>query len=420
MSNLNNILQKYFNRACLMPNISHIVAMSIDREIQKEKGDQSHLTFSKDGASPSSNIDMFKKSKELKFKQKLLKNITDKNLSTKAQYIQAFNEAKGIEIDTINLLYANDQIDEKNMWEYFFNKYLISRGGWKIKLLDNKSDNIFDMFAGYEDTQKTTTGPLVTILMPAYNNEKTIYFAVKSILNQTHTNIELIIIDDCSTDKTKEVCEKLKKEDSRVIYIKNSVNSGAYVSRNNGLLIAKGEYITVLDGDDWSFPQRIAFQLQRLKENPEVKVHLGYYLRMNELGSIGAFRITGKFSYDGALHKCLASMFIEKKFLDESLGFWDSVRFGADSEMYYRVLSLNKKLILEDYVPIYLALDRKDSLTNSSATKIGGDLRSRYAKEYVKFHESAKKSELIYIFPNNTRPFDTPAEMQVVLEKRLN
>ncbi|MDD7527282.1 MAG: glycosyltransferase family 2 protein [Bacteroidaceae bacterium] len=92
------------------------------------------------------------------------------------------------------------------------------------------------------------TTPLVSIVMPAFNAEKTIVRAIDSVLKQTYSNIELLIINDGSTDNTSEIVSKYR--DSRVTLI-NQGNKGLSGARNTGLENIKGEYVTFLDSDDW-------------------------------------------------------------------------------------------------------------------------------------------------------------------------
>lgn len=91
----------------------------------------------------------------------------------------------------------------------------------------------------------------VSIIVPAYNAGKTIENSVRSILNQTLSDIEVIAIDDGSNDNTREILEKIHKEDSRVKLIKKDVNEGLSAARNSGMSIAKGTYIGFVDADDW-------------------------------------------------------------------------------------------------------------------------------------------------------------------------
>ena len=91
---------------------------------------------------------------------------------------------------------------------------------------------------------------LVSIIMPVYNSEKTLKKSIESILCQTYTNFELIIVNDGSTDTSAEICEEFSKRDSRIKVI-NKENEGAGPARNMGLDIAVGEYVMFPDSDDW-------------------------------------------------------------------------------------------------------------------------------------------------------------------------
>ena len=94
------------------------------------------------------------------------------------------------------------------------------------------------------------TNKLVSIIIPVYNAEKYIFKCLKSVLNQTYTNIEVIIIDDQSTDKSLEICTKIQKEDSRIkIYMQS--HSGVVVARKKGIINSSGEYICFVDADDF-------------------------------------------------------------------------------------------------------------------------------------------------------------------------
>lgn len=395
------------------PESSWVHAISIDRLLRRPGAERGVLTFSSAGESPGSGVGALPISRELETKKSLLVRLSNEKLAPREMYEKAFRTAQGMEIDTLNVLYANYLSDEASAWRYFFNKYLQSRGGWRIDLDGLNADNIFEEFRGEAGSTVVCDHGLVSVLMPVFNNEKTVAYAARSILDQTYKNFELIIIDDASEDRTEAVCIELMKADRRVRYVRNRNNLGAYVSRNMGLLMSRGKYITILDGDDWSFPERLNFQITRLKQKPETRAHLGYYMRVDERGRAVGFRKCNDFSFDGVLHKCLASLLIERSFLEEKLGYWDCVRFGADSEMYYRILKLDPKLISEDAVPLLLALDRDGSLTNSGVSALGGQLRQTYADEYMAWHRSATTANLKFSFPQSCRPFETPPAMQV-------
>mgnify|MGYP002678903474 CR=1 FL=1 len=107
---------------------------------------------------------------------------------------------------------------------------------------------------------------LVSVIMPSYNTEKYIAESIRSVQNQTYQNWELIIVDDCSTDKTDAVVESLM-EDTRIRFLRNDHNSGAAVSRNYALREAKGRWIAFLDSDDLWTADKLEKQLRFMVKN---------------------------------------------------------------------------------------------------------------------------------------------------------
>lgn len=111
---------------------------------------------------------------------------------------------------------------------------------------------------------------LVSIIMPSYNTARFIEESIKSVLDQTYTNWELIIVDDSSTDATDAVVESLIRHCERneaIHYLKNEKNCGAAVSRNRALALAKGKWIAFLDSDDLWAPEKLEKQLKFMAEN---------------------------------------------------------------------------------------------------------------------------------------------------------
>ncbi|MEI6490570.1 MAG: glycosyltransferase family A protein [bacterium] len=119
------------------------------------------------------------------------------------------------------------------------------------------------------------TTPKVSVLMPAYNAEKYIGEAIESILNQTFTDFEFIIIDDCSTDKTWEIIQEYAEKDKRIVAVKNEENLKISHTLNKGFDLAKGKYIARMDADDWSYPDRLKKQFDFMEANPEIGVSGG-------------------------------------------------------------------------------------------------------------------------------------------------
>lgn len=109
--------------------------------------------------------------------------------------------------------------------------------------------------------------PIVSVITPVYNAEKYIENTINSVRNQTYTDFEMILIDDCSTDNSREVIENLIKIDDRIRYILLDQNSGAAVARNAGIEAARGRYISFLDSDDVWRPNKLEKQLNFMKKN---------------------------------------------------------------------------------------------------------------------------------------------------------
>lgn len=103
---------------------------------------------------------------------------------------------------------------------------------------------------------------LVSIIMAAYNAEKTIELAIESVLNQTYSNFELLVINDCSKDGTAKLVEAFSAKDNRVRLISNEKNSGVSYTRKHGLEEANGSWIAILDSDDAWTPEKLEKQIE--------------------------------------------------------------------------------------------------------------------------------------------------------------
>lgn len=109
--------------------------------------------------------------------------------------------------------------------------------------------------------------PLVSIITPLYNSEKYVAETIDSVLAQTYQNWEMIVIDDCSTDKGPEIVDEYCRIDSRIKLLKNSSNSGGAITRNNGIEFASGRFIAFLDSDDLWKPNKLEVQISFMINN---------------------------------------------------------------------------------------------------------------------------------------------------------
>lgn len=121
---------------------------------------------------------------------------------------------------------------------------------------------------------------LVSVIVPTYNREKVVLKAIDSILKQTYTNLECIVVDDGSTDNTEKAI--LQIEDSRLHYIKLEKNSGPSIARNVGIRESRGNYIAFNDSDDLWLINKLELQMKKIKKEDEVgMVYCGYSYQKN-------------------------------------------------------------------------------------------------------------------------------------------
>lgn len=149
-----------------------------------------------------------------------------------------------------------------------------------------------------------TNCPKVSVIMPAYNSEEFIEQAIRSALNQTYSNLEVIVIDDNSSDTTKDIVERLAVEDDRVKLIQNDHNLGAARSRNKGIDLCSGEYVALLDSDDIWYPRKLEVQMElAIKEKADI-VYCSYAM-IDEQGhkKCSDFIVSEQITLDSTLAK---------------------------------------------------------------------------------------------------------------------
>lgn len=118
----------------------------------------------------------------------------------------------------------------------------------------------------------------VSVIIPVYNKEKYIEQCLKSVINQTYSNLEIILIDDASTDKSMEIARRIKDERIEIIELKENVGAG--IARNKGIEAATGDYICFLDSDDYWVLDKIERQVKFMEDNNYIFIYGGYdYLR---------------------------------------------------------------------------------------------------------------------------------------------
>jgi len=130
---------------------------------------------------------------------------------------------------------------------------------------------------------QNNTTPLVTIIIPAYNQGYYLGEAIQSCLNQTYPNIEIIVVDDGSTDNTQEVAHSYNNPKIKYLY---KQNGGLSSARNAGIRAASGEYLSFLDSDDMFLPPKIELLMDKFKANPELGFVAGHALLIDQRGKV--------------------------------------------------------------------------------------------------------------------------------------
>lgn len=205
--------------------------------------------------------------------------------------------------------------------------------------------------------------PKVSVLLPVYEGERYLREAVDSILNQTFTDFELIIIDDASPDRSGEIISSY--DDPRIRFIQNGTNLGLTATLNKGLELACGKYIARMDQDDISYPERLSKQVAFMESRPELAASGTWAREIDEEGNIiGDRRITvGEQMTYGFWWPCpiIHPSAIIRRSLLGGLRYNPDVGHAADYDLW---LSLKKRYAL-DNLPEYLILYRVHSGSTS-------------------------------------------------------
>ena len=222
---------------------------------------------------------------------------------------------------------------------------------------------------------------LVSVIMPSYNTAPYIKETIQSVLDQTYTNWELIIVDDCSTDNTEEVLATIN--DSRIRYFKNEKNSGAAVSRNKALREAKGQWIAFLDSDDLWMPEKLEKQINFMKKNGYSFSYTNYEeidVDGNRTGIkiTGPKRITKTGMFNYCWPGCLTVMFDANKV---GLIQIEDIKKNNDYAMWLKVCQKADCYLLDEYLAQYRKGRAGSVSTHSIKTMIGWHYKLYYEAE---------------------------------------
>lgn len=241
-----------------------------------------------------------------------------------------------------------------------------------LQPIDLVKNNRLTIGNNHKKLKKLHNTQKVSIIVTTYNSAKFIENCVDSLLNQTVNNIEIIVVDDASTDSTVDILKKY----STIKTIKLSKNNGTYYARNVGISHASGEFITFQDSDDWSHPERLSIQLMQLQGSPNTIANFSNFFRVDENTGLPSCRQNYPL-----LRLNLSSMMIRKETLEEIGRFDDQRRIESDKLFLNKIISNYSDNSIE-YIkkPLAIGLLRSDSLTTA---KLSGFNKYGYSKRRV-------------------------------------
>jgi hypothetical protein len=272
--------------------------------------------------------------------------------------------------------------------------------------LTGTTGSLMDRIESENPTEPAEGQPLVSVIVPAYNAETWLATALKGLQSQTHSRLEIIVVDDASTDATVKVALKFQSTDHRIKVLTNEANKGVYACRNRALAVASGDYVTVHDADDWSHPRKIELQLAPLEADETVIATTSEAIRV----AAQTFEVLATRNGDFVRPNFSSLLFRREKAIS-AIGFWDEVRFGADSEFKSRLIAVFGTDAVLPVVtgPVSLTRSWSGSLTGGGIDQPLSGARKVYRDSFKKWHSSnVEQLENLNITPGQPRKFFAP------------
>ncbi|MDC5363159.1 glycosyltransferase [Acinetobacter baumannii] len=254
---------------------------------------------------------------------------------------------------------------------------------------------------------------LVSVVLPAYNAELYLKEAIDSVLSQTCTDFELIVLNDGSIDRTEEII--LSYNDSRIVYVKNEQNLGLIGTLNKGINLAKGKYIARMDADDICHPERFEKQINFLENNDDYiicgtaayRFHSNYNLNNNIFRvpeSDGVIRLKMLFN-SPFIHPSvmMRNSIIKEKMLSFDIDY----KYAEDYKFWSQLLKYGKAYNLQEKLLYYrLTPNSQTVIGNSDLTKrklVLGEIQSGYMREAYGIILNDNELDLLFYLSNLDR-----------------
>ncbi|XAG24802.1 glycosyltransferase [bacterium 19CA03SA04] len=273
-------------------------------------------------------------------------------------YLRPLREQWQQDID-FQLAWANAQSDGQQRLATL-NQVYLSRGFAPLATL------AYPLCLGTLTSQASAIedGPLVSVIIPLYNAQATIDAALRGLTEQSWRRLEIIVVDDASSDQSLAKVQAWCLRDQRIKLHRQPSNQGAYAARNAGLLIATGDFITTHDADDWSHPQKIATQVQALIAEPQLMATCCAWVRVQD-----DLFITQNWQPSSQLAHYSHSSLLFRREVVSILQAWQPLRCAADTDFIRRLEAHYGEQALQIIypdIPLAFALDDRGSLTRQS------------------------------------------------------
>lgn len=220
-------------------------------------------------------------------------------------------------------------------------------------------------------------GPLLSVVMTCYDSASHLDAALRSVFDQERAHLELIAVDDGSSDDTWQRLQAAARADPRLRAVRLHRNVGTYAAKNVGLALARGEFVAFQDSDDWSHPQRFSRCLDVLLERPELVAVSALYVRLQDDGQFWSAKVWPLLRWSSN------SVVFRRAALANKVGAFDEHRFGADSEFVARIKqAFGARAVRRLDLPLILLARRANSLMNAHATGLDAQGRSQVRVDY--------------------------------------
>lgn len=289
-------------------------------------------------------------------------------------------------------------------WVDALNEIYGSLGMSKFQLIQDESLPLLDRLTSSADER--IDGPKVSVIMPTYSPGPGIRTAIRSLLEQTWSNLEIIVVDDASPEEFEAIFSEIEALDPRIHVVRQVHNAGSYVARNAGLTVATGEFITTHDDDDWSHPDKIAEQVNVLIQDNSVVATVSAHIRTST--DMRFQRVNKRPVYTQTNYSSL--MF--RRSLVAEIGSWDTVTRSGDTEFLVRIMSNfgSSRIVEIADKPMSFSRVWKGSLTSGEMWRgFYAPSRLLYRGAFLQWHRRAAKEKGKIVLENDpSRPFPTP------------